>query len=320
MENTHKQHCHLRREIISLKHRIVAGRVFLTSHITHAMPSRCRCLIGLCFFPLFQTMGNTRSSFFEQKQDDSDVWWSNSATNEVEVVDPVVVNETKNRYTESDRKLDEFKLELTEKRKEIINRKIKEMDELREEIRRLKQENNALRRNQTVSEENEAIRTTQAVSGKDDTEEIQRLKEEIEALRRVQAISGKNDCDTLNKISLLEQENETLKMVLGEKDYFLVESEKIIEKNRELRIETVRMQQELQRLNNEMNNFERERADYKAHVVALKDVIAVSKNMLQIRETELTEVSSSLHLQFLFLRKKFLPTLLSSYLFCGMFY
>lgn len=236
-------------------------------------------------------MGNTRSSFFEQKQDDVDVWWSNSTTNEIEVAHPIEIHEIKNLSEESVRKLDEFKLKLArkrEKRKEIIHCKTKKMEELREEIERLKQENETLRRVQAVSEENQSLGSG---SGNEVSEEIRRLREENAALRRVQAISGKDDSEISYKISRLEQENETLKMLSREKDHLLVESEKIIEKNCELRIETVRMQQELQRLNNEMLKFEKERTDYKAHVVALKDVIAVSKNMLQIRETELTEVN-----------------------------
>lgn len=202
-------------------------------------------------------MGNTRSSHFEQKLDD--VWLSNTKTNEVEQNGPcysddsVEVND-KRLSEDSVRKLDEFKLELArkrEKRKEIINQKTKEMDELREEI--------------------------------------QRLREENAALRRVQQQQPDNS-DHLYRISRLEEENETLKMLVSEKGRLLLESEKIIDKNRELRVESAEMQKELQRLNTEMLNFEKERQNYKAHVVALKDVLAVSKNMLQIRETELTEV------------------------------
>lgn len=202
-------------------------------------------------------MGNTRSSHFEEKLDD--VWLSNTKTNEVEQNGLSYSNESvdvndKRLNEDSVKKLDEFKLELArkrEKRKEIINQKTKEMDELREEI--------------------------------------QRLREENEALRRVQHHQQDNN-DYLYRISRLEEEKETLKMLVSEKGRLLLESEKIIDKNRELRVESADMQKELQRLNNEMLNFEKERQDYKAHVVALKDVIAVSKHMLQIRETELTQV------------------------------
>lgn len=235
-------------------------------------------------------MGNTRSSRFEQKQDD--VWWSNSTTNEVEqdappcTIEPPVpveINET-NLSEKNLRKLDEFKLELArkrEKRKEIIDQKTKEMEELREEIRRLKEENEALRR--------------------------------VQHQQKVE--SDEDNSDSSYTISRLEQENETLKMLVTEKGRLLLESEKIIQKNRELRIETVQMQEELQRLNNEMLNFEKERADYRAHVVALKDVIAVSKNMLQIRETELTEVScvSSFYFRCPLFTGIYVPALLQSY-------
>lgn len=205
-------------------------------------------------------MGNTRSSHFEQKL--ADVWWSKLKTNEVNQNTFPCTDETsdineRQLSEQSVRKLDEFKLELArkrEKRKEIIQQKSKEMEELREEVVRLREENEALRRVQKES-------------------------------------SGVQNCDSEFQIQQLKEENETLKLIVSEKGRLLIESEKIIQKNRELRVESAQMQEELQRLNNEMLNFEKQRADYKAHVVALKDVIAVSKNMLQIRETELTQVS-----------------------------
>lgn len=212
-------------------------------------------------------MGNTRSAYFDAKPDDDDVSWSNSSTNEVTIQevhrstshDLVDTNE-KNYPEDRIRNLDEFEQEFArkrEKRKEILAQKKKEMEDLREEVQRLREENEVLRRVQS-----------QLNSSSDD-----------------------DSSDNLYKIARLEQENETLKMLVQEKGRLLHESEKIIQKNRELRVETVEMQQELQRLNNEMLHFEKERKDYKAHVVALKDVIAVSKNMLQIREGELTQVS-----------------------------
>lgn len=204
-------------------------------------------------FSSVSDMGNARSSYFEEKPDDA--WWSTVQTKTSSLHESIEKVNEKKLSKESVRKLEEFKLELTrkrEKRKQIISGKSKEMEELREEI--------------------------------------QRLREENEALRRVQH-EGQDDSDSAFEIDRLRQENETFKMLVHEKSRLLQESEKIIEKNRELRIETVKMQQELQRLNGEMLNFEKERQDYKAHVVALKDVIAVSKHMLQIRETELTEVS-----------------------------
>lgn len=215
------------------------------------------------FISSVSIMGNTRSSHFEQKPDD--VWWSNTKTNEVEentspCSDESVEIDQSKLSEDSIKKLDEFELELArkrEKRKEILSQKKKEMEELREEV--------------------------------------QRLKEENEALRRVQhqhsSSSSEENNDLVYEVSRLRQDNETLKMLVQEKGRLLLESEKIIETNRELRVETVDLQQELQRLNNVILNFEKEKQDYKAHVVALKEVIAVSKNMLQIRETELTEVS-----------------------------
>ncbi|XP_072399840.1 uncharacterized protein [Diabrotica undecimpunctata] len=153
----------------------------------------------------------------------------------------------------SKEKLSEFKLELArkhEKRRDIILEKRKEMDELRAEIEKLKTENAELKASRTENY-------------------VENCDEEIEQLRK---------------------ENHDLKTLLSEKSCILAESEKIIEKNRELRISIVELQGELQRLNTEVLNFEKEREDYKVHVVALKDVIAVSKHMLQIRESQLKEL------------------------------
>lgn len=215
-------------------------------------------------------MGNTRSTYFEQKPDDyDDLSAANDTTNEVteqevhrSTSDDLVDANEKSCSEDRQRTFDEFEQEFArkrEKRKEILAQKKKEMEELREEVQRLKEENEVLRRVQSQ---------LNSSSNSDDSS------------------------DNLYKIARLEQENETLKMLMQEKGRLLHETEKIIEKNRELRLEIVKMQQEMQRLNNEILNFEKERKDYKAHVTALKDVIAVSKNMLKIRDGELTEVSS----------------------------
>lgn len=91
-------------------------------------------------------------------------------------------------------------------------------------------------------------------------EEVKRLKEENELLRRQNPNNLTSD--------LME----------------------IRRKNRELQVMIAEMQNELQELNAQAVNFEKERIDYKTHVIALKDVIAVSKQMLLIREGQLKEL------------------------------
>ncbi|KAJ8951638.1 hypothetical protein NQ318_012308 [Aromia moschata] len=157
--------------------------------------------------------------------------------------------------------LNEFKLELArkhEKRRQIVAEKRKEMDELREEIVKLRKENEELRKSKALV---------------DNDVKQDETNFELERLRR---------------------ENDELKCILEEKSRLLEESDGIIQKNRELRISISEMQKQLQHLNTEVLNFEKERQDYKAHVVALKDVIAVSKHMLQIRETQLKELKQKI--------------------------
>ncbi|XP_018575529.1 myosin-10 [Anoplophora glabripennis] len=153
-------------------------------------------------------------------------------------------------------RLDEFKLELArkhEKRRQILQEKRMEMEELREEVVRLKKEN--------------------------------------QELRQASAVKCDSVPDSVGvEIERLRKENECLRDVLEEKSKLLEASDDIIERNRELRVSIAEMQRELQNLNKQVVDFEKERQDYQAHVVALKDVIAVSKNMLQIRESQLKEL------------------------------
>lgn len=223
-------------------------------------------------------MGNVSSSYFEEKIEDP--FWSNDASkSKIDVKSSTSQNlgsaktyfnetaaVTKNISEANKEKLSEFKLELArkhEKRREIIAEKRKEMEELRAEVERLK-------------EENESLKASRLDPPDDNLAE---LHEEIERLRE-----EKVEVDSLRK------QNEELKEIVDEKTALLEESEKIIGKNRELRINITELQNELQRLNSEILNFETEREDYRVHVVALKDVISVSKHMLQIRETQLKEL------------------------------
>ncbi|CAH1973814.1 unnamed protein product [Acanthoscelides obtectus] len=165
--------------------------------------------------------------------------------------------------------------------------------ELTEEVVKLKQENESYKKLQPASQSQEentaAIEENEACLQK---EEIEKLRKEIVKLKRELEVQKRFDCpdDILNENERLRRENDGLKMILDEKSRLLEDSEKLIEKNRELRISISKMQKELQELNTELIEFEKERQEYNTHVLALKDVISVSKNMLQIREAQLKEL------------------------------
>ncbi|CAG9816371.1 unnamed protein product [Phaedon cochleariae] len=194
-------------------------------------------------------MGNTSSSRFDEQTDD-DVWWPNSGQADPNPVEPEAdASEPSQREFRDEI---DFQLEMErirEKRKNIIGKKRKEMEDLREEVAKLKQENAELKKNNLPA--------------------VGTLDEETKLLRR---------------------QNADLRDILEEKSRLLCESETLLEKNRELRISIAEMQEQMQHLNAEVVNFEQEREDYRAHVVALKDVISVSKHMLKIRESQLKEL------------------------------
>ncbi|KAJ8982154.1 hypothetical protein NQ317_011300 [Molorchus minor] len=212
-------------------------------------------------------MGNWRS--LPTDGDSEDVWWTHNrnfageSSDDRHTVNEKFIrasdaeeNETRQLSEEHQQKLNEFKLEFArkhEKRREILDAKRKQMEDLRAEVERLKKENEELKNSSSTAKQDE---------------------------------TG----DSCFVIERLRKEKEELKCILDEKSKLLDTSEVIINKNRELRINISEMQKELQRLNAAVLDFEQERKDYKAHVVALKDVIAVSKHMLQIRETQLKEV------------------------------
>nr|CAH7742815.1 unnamed protein product [Callosobruchus chinensis] len=214
-----------------------------------------------------------------------------------------------------------------EKRQSILQEKKMEFDRLRNEVQRLTQENTLLKSFKTdeedpteawtkivelteevvrLKQENEDYKKIQSATQRQpeniaaveengaclQKEEIEELRKEIIKLKRELDIQKRFDCpdDIQIEAERLRRENDGLKMILEEKSRLLEDSEKLIEKNRELRISIAKMQQELQELNTELIEFEKERQEYNTHVLALKDVISVSKNMLQIREAQLKEL------------------------------
>lgn len=224
-------------------------------------------------------MGNTRSHSFDDTS--VDLWWNTSATSEISAgatndqnQDALKLNKsamststsepTKQNSASEQRnndKLDEFRQDLArkhEKRRQILAEKRKEMQDLRMELSQQKQENEKLRI---------ALNKGAAAENRNNNAEDELFIEELK----------RENVEMKNKIMELRTE--------------LLRSETIGEKNNELRSSIAELQKELQSVNAEVVNFEKERMDYQTHVTALKDVVRVSKEMLKIRESQLNEVS-----------------------------
>ncbi|XP_044750919.1 trichohyalin [Coccinella septempunctata] len=157
----------------------------------------------------------------------------------------------------SNQSFDEFSEEFNkkrDKRKQILEQKRKEIQGIREELNILRQENERLRNSQTQERS----------EGED------------------------------GQIEFLRRQNQSLREELLEMRSREENVADIMEKNKELRISVSEMQNELQKMNSSLLDFEDQKGDYKRHVVALKDVIKVSKELLQIRETELKELKEKL--------------------------
>lgn len=117
-------------------------------------------------------------------------------------------------------------------------------------------------------------------------DEVLKQKKENEELRRLLEQRTGSIQDTE-----LQRENEELKKKITELRTELIKSEMLSEKNKQLRNDIAKLQEDLQSVNAEVVGFEKERFEYQTHVTALKDVIRVSKQMLVIREQQLTEVN-----------------------------
>ncbi|CAG9855965.1 unnamed protein product [Phyllotreta striolata] len=126
--------------------------------------------------------------------------------------------------------------------------------------------------------------------------EMEELKAEIDRLKRENDELKSPNINPSGEMDRLLKENEELKNLLKEKCSIVEESEFLANNNRELKGSITEMQDALRRLNVEVSNFDKERENYKKHVVALKDVIAVSKNMLQIRESQLKELKKKVEI------------------------
>ncbi|XP_060519891.1 cilia- and flagella-associated protein 58 [Cylas formicarius] len=218
-------------------------------------------------------MGNVRSGYSEQVDDD--VWWTNGQPKNTcgnslraENANDKERHASLERLSERNKqKLEEFKFELQrkhEKRREIIAAKKQEMNELRADVERLKEENDLLTR---------------------DRRELRKENGDLKLL-----VKSRDNGEMLREIEKLLRENTELKERLKDKTEELDRASDVIETNRELRINIAEMQKELQSLNVVALDFEKEREEYKSHVAALKDVIGVSKKMLLVRESQLREL------------------------------
>ncbi|KAF5300703.1 hypothetical protein FQA39_LY11065 [Lamprigera yunnana] len=57
---------------------------------------------------------------------------------------------------------------------------------------------------------------------------------------------------------------------------------------------TLKLQKELESAKNEIANFESERKEYREHVIALKDVVSVSKQLLMLKENQMKELNEKI--------------------------
>lgn len=236
-------------------------------------------------------MGTASSTPLEETHQE-DPWWSHgsqsepvkvtetiSATKNVQVTsetvsssETVVVDEERRKINAQ--KLEEYRKDSAKKhaeRREILAAKKMEMMNLREELVQQKKENEELKKQLEFR------------NGNVDTFDTMQICQPIQQMPK---------CDCSVEIDNLQKENEDLKSRIVQYSEDLKQTEEIAQKNLELRVSIAETQKELQQINSEVISFEKERHDYQVHVVALKDVIRVSKQMLQIRESQLQEVCS----------------------------
>lgn len=120
----------------------------------------------------------------------------------------------------------------------------------------------------------------------------EKIKNE-ELTRKLSKSSSKENtsCERCDQYEELLKENDEQKKEIIYMKAQMEKYEDIAAKNRNLQVNIVELQEELQTVNSEVLDFETERNEYKVHVTALKDVIKVSKEMLVIRENQIEEVS-----------------------------
>lgn len=211
-------------------------------------------------------MGNAKSTTSD-KRTPEDLWWNVTETkNKTENTSQIVVKSDSNterseRKIQLNKELDEFKKDLHTKHEEgrrIIAERKQELNYLRLQLKLKTMINEELR----------------------------------EQLEENPNNPGASDTTTskCNRIEELLNENEEQRKLIEEMKIKLEAYSEIKAKNQELRVNVATLQEDLQNINAEVLNFESERNEYQTHVTALKDVIKVSKEMLNIRENQIQEV------------------------------
>lgn len=147
------------------------------------------------------------------------------------------------------------------------------LDEFRQELARKHE-----KRREIIAEKRKEMQDM-----RDELLKQRRENEELKKMLRTRSNNEENGSEIV-------KENDDLRKEVDELRTQLSRSQDLAQKNNELRSSIAELQKELQLVNSEVVNFEKERSDYKLHVTALKDVVRVSKQMLQIRENQITEV------------------------------
>lgn len=160
------------------------------------------------------------------------------------------------------------------------------LDEFRQELARKHE-----KRRQIIAEKRKEMQ--------DMRDELLKQRKENEELKKT---LRRRSNDEENESEIVK-ENDCLKMEVEELRSQLTKSYDLAQKNNELRTSIAELQKELQLVNSEVVNFEKERSDYKLHVTALKDVVRVSKEMLQIRENQIKEVSKTIAICTIYIQK-----------------
>lgn len=230
-------------------------------------------------------MGNTISEDLEP----NDAWWQTQTSepsnpNTTPMPSSSIQNNTESETSEEEcnriverlsletrrkaheEKMEEFRAELAQKhlaRRQAIAERSKEIMFLREELAKYRKENEDLKEalsNATTLDVPHTVPQVEDTSWKDDMDELKRQNQELN-----------------ERVGSLEEE-------LGGCRGFQ-------KQNHELRLNIAEVQEELQSANSQVVAFEKERQDYQNHVSAMKEVVAVSKQLLEIRERQLEEVS-----------------------------
>ncbi|XP_018332566.1 interaptin-like [Agrilus planipennis] len=217
-------------------------------------------------------MGNSNRSF-SKEADDIDLWWDN---NSKQSNDKRVAQLSNGEVKTSNGTIPKEVSYYREKRLQILSEKKKEFEKLRHDLA-------------TEKKQNENLRLLLKKNGIN-------IGEEILTTNNRNHVNNKNNhmVDTV-KISELAAENEQLKTRILELECNDAKVKMMTnEENRRLQMELAKLQNELQSLNAEICAFEKERQEYNTHVTALKDIVKVSKELLEIRQNQIVQLNTKI--------------------------